>query len=515
VSDGTAPGAGSTQLVDTVAALSWRPALAIAAIVTVTAVAMPAPGVAGAAPTSAIAWKRCGGGLQCATLSVPVDWNQPTGAQVALAIARRPADDQRHRLGSLVINYGGPGDPGTQSLRLGANDLPAAIRRRFDLVSFDPRGTGASRSISCVDDATYDRILAQDPTPDSPGQLLSFYNGTNGPVDLVQACIDRQGGWLAQVGTRNTARDLEALRVALGESKLTFLGYSYGTVIGAVYAQMYPDRIRAMVLDGAVNLSATAQSELHDQATGFEQALDAFLADCAANGRCAFHQHGDPRAALEALRQRFEGGLQLPVGDGRQAGATLFYLALASGLYDRANGWPFLARGLAAAVRGSGAGLAALADILSGRGPDGHFDNLQAALATIRCDDRHDPLVSFSDFQANYAQYSQQFPIFGAFLASSPLGCDPRLPSPAPGEQVGDVRVTTAPPILIVGTTADPATPYAGALDLQQRLAGSRLLTLVSTEHAGYGKGITCVDDAVDRYLLGRVLPPAGDRCHG
>jgi hypothetical protein len=157
--------------------------------------------------------------------------------------------------------------------------------------------------------------------------------------------------------------------------------------------------------------------------------------------------------------------------------------------------------------------LAALADPLSGRQPDGHFDDLQEALATIKCDDRHDPLVSFSDFQATYAQYTQQFPFFGTFLASSPLGCDPRLPAPPASEQVGDVRVTTAPPLLVVGTTGDPATPYAGALDLQQRLQGSRLLTLVSTEHAGYAKGIACVDDLVDRYLISRALPAPGTRC--
>ena len=493
--------------------MPWRPLVAIGALVAVAAVAIPVPASAGATATGSLAWKGCGDGLQCATLSVPVDWSQPAGPQVALAIARLPAKDQRHRVGSLVINYGGPGDPGTESLRLGSSSVPAAIRQRFDLVSFDPRGTGASRPISCVDDATYDRVLAQDPTPDNSAQLLTFYNGTNGPVDLVQACIDKQGGWLAQVGTRNTARDLEALRVAIGEPKLTFLGYSYGTVMGAIYAQLYPNRVRAMVLDGAVNLSATASSELHDNAVGFEQALDAFLADCAAHTSCAFHQHGNPRAALDQLRQQFESGTQVPVGDGRQAGATLFYLALASGLYDRASGWPFLAKALAQAEGGSGSGLAALADALSGRGTDGHFNDLQEALATIRCDDRHDPLMSFSDYQAMYAQYSQQFPIFGAFLASSPLGCDPRLPAPPASEQVGDVRVNTAPPILIVGTTGDPATPYTGALDLQQRLRGSRLLTLVSTEHAGYGKGIACVDDSVDRYLLGRVLPPAGQRC--
>jgi pimeloyl-ACP methyl ester carboxylesterase len=491
--------------------------LAIAALVAIAAVA--APGISPAAatrtasPTPSIHWRNCAGGFQCGTISVPVDWSQTGGPQLSLAVARHPADIPSQRLGSLVINYGGPGDPGAESLRQGVSDVPAVIRQRFDLVSFDPRGTGLSRPIACVDAATYDRALAQDPTPDTVQDLVSFYAGTNEPVDLVQACINRQGQWLAQVGTRNTARDLDHLRVALGDSKLTFLGYSYGTALGAVYAQMYPNRIRAMVLDGAVNLSSTEESELHDNAAGFEQALDAFLAACAVHTSCAFHHDGDPNSALLALQQRFEAGLTVPVPDGRRAGATLFYLALAGGLYDRANGWPLLAHALDDAEHGSGGGLAELADPLTGRQTDGQYNNLQEALSAIRCDDRHDPLVSFDEYVATYEQYSQQFPIFGAFLASSPLGCDPRLPASPASEQIGNLRVTAAPPILIVGTTGDPATPYAGALDLQGRIRGSRLLTLVSTEHAGYGKGIPCVDTNVDRYLVAGALPAAGTRC--
>jgi pimeloyl-ACP methyl ester carboxylesterase len=491
--------------------------LAIGALVAIVAVAAPGIPPAAAAPTGSptpsMHWRGCGGGFQCGTISVPVDWSQTSGPQLSLAVARHPAEVPSQRLGSLVVNYGGPGDPGAESLRQGVSDVPAVIRQRFDLVSFDPRGTGMSRPIACVDDATYDRALAQDPTPDTPQDFLSFYAGTNEPVDLVQACVSRQGQWLAQVGTRNSARDLEDLRVALGDPKLTYLGYSYGTALGAVYAQMYPNRIRAMVLDGAVNLSSNAQGELHDNAAGFEQALDAFLADCAAHASCAFHHDGDPRSALLALQQRFEAGLTVPVPDGRRAGATLFYLALAGGLYDRANGWPLLAHALDDAEHDSGGGLAELADPLTGRQPNGQYNNLQEALSTIRCDDRHDPLASFDDYRATYTQYSQQFPIFGAFLASSPLGCDPRLPAPPASEQIGNLGVTAAPPILIVGTTGDPATPYAGALDLQQRIRGSRLLTLVSTEHAGYGKGIPCVDTNVDRYLVTGTLPTAGTRC--
>ena len=493
--------------------MSRRLAVALGAVVVVLALVAP-PTVAGArAGGGSLSWRRCGGRFQCATLSVPVDWSQPGGEQVALAISRHPASDPQHRLGALVVNFGGPGDPGAQTLRTGGLDgFPASIRARFDIVSFDPRGTGQSRPIACVDDATYDAFLAQDPTPDTPPQFESFYAGTNGPVDLVAACVARQGQWLGQVGTRNTARDLEALRQALGTPKLTFLGYSYGTVLGAVYAQQYPSRVGAMVLDGAFDLSDTAAAELHANAVGFEQALDAFLTDCAAHARCAYHHGGDPRAALATLQQRVESGYRVPVGDGRQAGATVFYLALAAALYDRAN-WPYLAQALNDAEHGHGDLLARFADTITGRGPDGHYDHLQEALNAIRCDDRHDALVSFDDYRAAYAQYSQQLPIFGAFLAASPIGCDARLPVPRPSEQLGDVRATGTAPILIVGTTGDPATPYAGAVDLQRRLAGSRILTFVSTEHSGYGKGVACIDAAVDAFLLRHTLPSVGTRC--
>src|SRR5581483_1150954 len=231
-----------------------------------------AAAAAPAAPGGTLHWKSCGGGYQCSKLAVPVDYRSPSGATVDIAVARRPARDPEHRTGSLVINYGGPGDPGTQSLELAGTAIPAAVRDRFDLVSFDPRGTGRSKPIDCIDDATADRLFAEDPTPDTPADLARFYAGTNSSVDLVKACVDRFGTWLAEVGTRNVARDMERLRIALGDDELTYLGYSYGTVLGAVYAQIYPHRVRAMVLDSAVDLSSTPEQEELGNAAGFEHA---------------------------------------------------------------------------------------------------------------------------------------------------------------------------------------------------------------------------------------------------
>jgi pimeloyl-ACP methyl ester carboxylesterase len=207
------------------------------------------------ASTATIGWERCGGGFQCASLAVPVDYAAPDGETLDLALTRRRADDRADRIGTLVVNYGGPGDPGTETLRATADLMPAPVRRHFDIVSFDPRGVGASRPVQCVDDATFEAAWQEDPTPNGPGDLPGFYDGSASSVDLVAECITRNGEWLARVGTRNVALDLDRIRAAVGDEQLTFLGYSYGTLLGALYAEEFPDRVRAMVLDSAVDLS--------------------------------------------------------------------------------------------------------------------------------------------------------------------------------------------------------------------------------------------------------------------
>jgi len=469
--------------------------------------------VAAAAPVAPLVWHGCGGGFECSSLDVPVDYSAPDGEQVAIAVTRRPATNPGAKRRSLVFNYGGPGDPGTETLRRAAETVPKAIRREFDLVTFDPRGTGNSRPIDCVDDSTFERLWSEDPTPDGPADLPRYYDGTATSVDLVATCVARHGAWLARVGTRNVARDLDRLRAALGERRLSFVGYSYGTVLGAVYAQEFPGRVRALVLDSAVNLTESASDRQLGNAAGFEGALDAFLADCAADRGCAFHSHGDPRAALTRLRDRFEGGFTVHAPAGRTVGASQFYTGLLAALYSR-SAWPVLAQALHDAARkNDGKYLELLNDTYTGRRDDGTFNNSQEALGFIVCADVPEPRVSFAEYQATYARLTAQFPFFGAVLAASPIGCDPRIPTPAPTETLGDVRATQAPPALVLGTTHDPATPYVGARDLGNRLRGARILTIDDTQHGGYGQGNRCVDDYVDDYLLRRVLPPRDARC--
>jgi pimeloyl-ACP methyl ester carboxylesterase len=465
------------------------------------------------------AWRNCGRRLQCATLKVPVDYTQPDGDQVDIAVARVPASQPSKRLGSLVFNFGGPGDAGAETLPDFVSQIPAEIKDRYDLVSFDPRGTGKSRPVECVSNAEADRLNAVDPTPNSDADLQAFYDGTNEPIDVIARCVTRNGAWLAQLGSRNVARDLDRLRTALGDDKLSFLGYSYGTVIGAVYAQMFPDRVGRMVLDSPVDLSVDALQELRGNAQGFEQALKDFLADCAAKSSCSFHSNGDPTTALTELQRKFEAGLQLKTRvpatgakSDRTAGVAAFYTALISALYDRQYGWPELADALTAARKGDGSLLLALADLYNGRRDDGTYDNIDEVIGVILCDDRDDPVPSFDAYKAEYDQEVAQYPLLGSLMGSTLLGCDPRLPRPPASEQVGDLRVDDTAPILVVGTTHDPATPFAGAQNLITRLAGSRLLTFDSTEHTAYTKN-RCIDSAVDTYLLKGSLPPENTVC--
>jgi pimeloyl-ACP methyl ester carboxylesterase len=480
--------------------------------------ATPAGGAAspaGASTGPALDWASCRDRFECARLDVPVAYPTPEGEQVSIALIRTRARIPARRVGTLVVNFGGPGDAGTETLPRALSQIPGPIRDRFDIVSFDPRGTGASRGIDCVDDATTDVRLAEDPTPDDPAELQRFYTGENSTVDVEGACIARYGSWLAAVGTRNVARDLDRIRAALGERRLNFLGFSYGTVLGAVYAQEFPDRVRAMVLDGAVNLSASPEQEQEANAQGFERALGKFLDWCAAAPACAFRSGGDPRTELSRLRDRFEAGLTLPAADGRRVGAAPFYLAMIASLYDRATGWPALGAALRSAATGDGTVLQLLADHYLGRDPAGRYSTLHEAIGPIRCADSPRPTVSFAEFRSTFEDYRQRFPFFGPLVASSPIGCDARLPTPSPRDVLGDVTAAPNAAVLVIGTTGDPATPYSGALDLSRRIAGSRVLTYDSTEHSAYGRGVRCIDDAVNRYLISRQLPPAGRRCRG
>ena len=464
-----------------------------------------------------LAWSDCGDGFQCATLTVPVDWAKPTGEQVGIAMTRLPATDAAQRIGALVVNYGGPGEGGVDYLHQTYGRLPAEVRARFDIVSFDPRGTGASRPVDCVDDAMLDLATGLPPIPDTE-QALEAYEKYN--AAFAQGCTERMGAYAGQVGTRNVARDVEAMRVALGEPTLNYLGYSYGTILGEAYAQMYPSHVRSMVLDGPPDYSLSTRDYDYQQAKGFADALTAFLAWCGQT-QCSLTRAGNPGDVLNQLIARTATD-PIPadyVVDGQTRHGTLDGSMLQTGvislLYDQARGWPLLADALRSAAQDNWGGpLLAYADSYLGRDPNGTYpSSMVEANSVINCVDRPAAKQQPTNAQilADVERFQQQLPPWGgSWAAPSCVG----MPEPAKGDRLGDLTVKGAPPILVIGTTGDPATPYAGAEATVKRITGSTLLTYDATEHTGYGSGRSnCVDDAADRYLVDGVLPATGTHC--
>ncbi|MEX1008950.1 MAG: alpha/beta hydrolase [Acidimicrobiia bacterium] len=462
-----------------------------------------------------IAWSDCGDGWQCATLTVPVDWRKPAGDTVGLALIRRPATAPDERLGALLVNPGGPGVGGTGYVRTLVWRLPDVVEARFDLVSWDPRGTGASRAVDCVDDAFLDLGTAAPAVPDSAETLkvVRRYNRA-----FARGCTERSGAYAGQIGTRNSARDLEAIRIALGEPTLNYLGFSYGTVLGMTYAQMFPTAVRAMVLDAPPDYWLGQLAYAHQQAQGFMQALEAFLGWCEENTTCALRDAGAPRDTFTQLLDRVNASpipAEYTVNGETRTGmltASLFVTAVIAMLYDESRGWPALGRVLRAGAYDDAGPLLSLADSRLGRNIDGTWASLVEANAVISCVDRPDPKPRSAALElADVARFQSELPPWGGGWAVS--GCA-GMPKPAHGDKLGDVRVTGSAPILVVGTTGDPATPYAGAGTMVSRIAGSGLLTFESTEHTAYGSGrSTCIDDAVDAYLIDRVMPALGTRC--
>jgi pimeloyl-ACP methyl ester carboxylesterase len=464
---------------------------------------------------STVAWSDCGDGFECGTLNVPVDWRSPSGEHVGIALIRHPAESPPDRIGSLVVNYGGPGESGVDYLRVTWSRLPEPVRARFDVVSFDPRGTGASRPIDCVDDAFLDQSASVAPVPASAAQLDAVHQYNS---QFAAGCIQRMGAYAGEVGTRNVARDVEAIRIALREPKLDYLGYSYGTIVGVTYAQMFPTTIRSMVLDGPPDYWLSARDYAYQQARGFMNALSGFL-DWCQQSSCSLASSGAPRDVLQQLVTRID---QQPMPatyrfDGVTRDGTLTPSLLESAviamLYDRARGWPILGDALSAAVQQGEAGtLLSIADRYLGRNPDGTWHPLVEANAVISCVDRPvKKTPSTAAELADVATFQAQLPPWGGAWAVAPcVG----MPKPAKGDTLGAVTVRGAPPILVIGTTGDPATPYAGAQAVTKRIAGSQLLTFDSTEHTAFGRGIsTCVDDAVDTYLTAGTLSAAGAHC--
>ncbi len=441
-----------------------------------------------------VAWTDCGGGFQCGSVTVPLDYAHPSAGTIDIALNRKPATDQAHRIGSLLINPGGPGASGIQFVREDVSALKD-LNQRFDLIGFDPRGVGQSSPVRCLDaaqEAAYDALDSVADDPQEKQALIDSYK------QFAAGCEQLSGTILPFVDTVSAVRDMDAIRAALGDSKLTFLGYSYGTFMGETYAALFPARVRAIVLDGVVDPKLSAMDSQLAQTAGFEQDLQAFLADCPTRSSCSWAHPGSPEATLTALMQRIDSS-PIPVGN-RTLTRALALTAVAAAMYDTSS-WTTLDQALTLAERGSGGVLLAIADFYYGQV---NFD----AFTVISCLDRPTP-TDVTAYDALGPAFIKASPLFGPADQYGGLQCA-YMPVKATG-QPGPLTANGVPPILIVGATGDPATPYSGAQSVHQQLAGSVLLTRRGNGHTSGND--PCSTKAENDYLISLTLPADGTVC--
>ncbi|HET6810761.1 MAG TPA: alpha/beta hydrolase [Acidimicrobiales bacterium] len=465
----------------------------------------PAPGTTTPPPTTAppappLRWAPCGS-LQCATLEVPLDYSRPDDVRIGLAVARRPALDPARRIGSLVINPGGPGDSGVDDLPTELRVLGPEVQDRFDVVSYDPRGVARSDPVRCGGAGPTTALL---PDP-APGDAAGRQQLVADDRAFAAACLSGSGAaLLAHAGTREGVEDLDRLRAALGDDRLTFVGHSYGTYLGALYADAYPGRVRAAVLDGALDPALDLTRQVEAQAVGFDRVLGQFLSWCGADpGPCGWRPGSDPGAAFRSLLDTARRH-PLPAGPGRQMGPGEIYEAVEGVMYSPSR-WPALGQALGAAAGGNGAPVVALSDAyLNHGGPNG-----ADAFEAVTCVDHPVP-GDPAAYPALARELSGPAPVFGPVFAWGELACG-LWPVPPTGRP-HPVTAAGSPPILVVGTTADPVTPAAWAQSLAAELQHGVLLMRQGRDHVAYFYS-ACVRSWVDRYLVAGATPPAGTVC--
>jgi len=435
-------------------------------------------------------WRDCGRGFECAELAVPVDHARPDGAQLRLAVARRRAENPAARIGVLVTNPGGPGISAIAHLRSREDALSSELRARFDRVAFDTRGTGASAPLDCH--GALDAYFAADPTPRDDASWRAAVDAARA---LAEECAAKHADLLPYMGTGESARDLDLLRAALGEEQISYLGYSYGTALGAVYASLYPERVRALVLDAPVDPGFALEPFAREQAIAVDAALAAYDHEATA-------QHWRGRDALRAVVARAESA-PIPSRPGtRAARATDVLYGAVEGVTDPGPGWRALDAALARAQAGDGTDFVRLSDRYFGRAPDGRSALTVEAQLAVLCADLHRP-ASLDAYRAALPALEQASPDFGAANLLSLLPC---AFWPEPARPVDAVRPVTGPAMLVVAGKRDPLTPHVWGERMAAALGAPRL-DVETDVHTSYGRGEPAVTRRIDELLIGAAGP--------
>lgn len=453
-----------------------------------------------------LTWTECGVGFDCTDVTAPLDWEDPGKGEITLSVVRHRAEGTP--VGSLLTNPGGPGASGVDLI---LNNLDYAVGsdliENFDVIGFDPRGVGASTAVTCYDAPQMDEYLYGIPaaargTAEWEAELLDSHKA------FAEACDANSGGILPYITTVNAARDMDLIRAVLGDKQLNYLGYSYGTFLGATYAKLYPEKAGRLVLDGAIDPAVPGLEVGATQALGFESALRAYMQDCLDSGECPFNGTVDEAMTdLGALLASVD-STPLKSGDGRMLGADSLMTAIIAALYSQ-DSWGYLTQALDEALQGDPTSALFLADFYNGRENGTYTDNSAEAFRAYNCMDypvEDDPAAE----AATNAKIAQGAPTIAPYW-TGPDSCSV-WPYPPTGTR-GEIKAEGAGPIVVIGTTNDPATPYEWSESLANQLEEGVLITRVGEGHTGYNKGNACVDDAVEAFLLDDVVPEDGLRC--
>ena len=447
-----------------------------------------------------IDWKSCRQDFQCATLAVPIDYTKLSTGTFEIALLKYEARTSK-KLGSIIVNPGGPGGSGVDYAYAAEYIFSPAILDRYDIVGFDPRGVSRSAPIRCLSDKELDANNNSDSKPDNDAEFQQILQDTK---KYVEKCKDKNK-YLTSYSTANVARDLDILREAVGDKQLNYMGKSYGTYLGTLYAHFFPEKVGRVVLDGAVDPSISNFQQTLTQAVGFDQAFTSFVADCIKEKNCTLPK--DMNAAVAEMQKLFSEAANKPLptkrNSGRALSESMMVLGTASAMYDSQTGWPQLRRAIAEAQKGYGDTFLKLADEYTGRQNDGSYPNNEFdSGAVIDCLDFNEPRT-VKQIRSDVKAFAKEAPLFGPYLAYGGVTCEFFNQN---NEETIE-PITTANPVIVIGTTGDPATPYEWAQGLSKLLTNSRLISLTGEGHTGQGQGNACIDAQVDEYYIYNLQP--------
>ncbi|MDQ0737117.1 alpha/beta hydrolase [Arthrobacter agilis] len=458
--------------------------------------------------TQEVHWEDCEGSFSCATIEVPLDYSDPGRSSIDIAAIRSSATGEAQ--GTILVNPGGPGGSGVNIVKDSLDYVTSErLREDYDILGFDPRGVNRSSAVKCLTDAEQDEARQETfPADASEDQMLALMVAD--AQEYADACADRTGELLGFVDTASAARDMDILRALVSDQKLNYLGFSYGTQLGATYADLFPGRVGRLVLDGAIDPSLSNENITLGQAGGFERALRAYVTACQQGADCPYTGSADD--GVRQIQDLFAAVEREPLTakDGRLVPISTFVQGFILPLYDNGN-WPTLTQAVTEALGGDPTSMLYLADLAAERQPDGTYaSNATAAFQAVNCLDY--PMTSDpTQMRADEQELIAASPTFGRFLAYGGITCAPWKYPPVLGP--APLRAAGADPIVVIGTTGDPATPYAWSTALAEQLESGVHVTWQGEGHTAYGRSNDCILDLVDSYFIDGTVPADGTRC--